>query len=121
VSHFHVTKTRTMGNGTMTERVGLAWATQSEAEIMAGQHQTLMPGKFEVDGPCDCPAELNIESANRLLGTLQRQTAEILARQRDYGMHDPGCDKRKAEKHYAQHPDYSPAGPGPVCNCWLAE
>lgn len=121
MSHYHVTKTRSMGNGAITERIGLAWATATEAEIMAQRHAAMMPGSFQVDGPCNCPAELNPESTNRLLGTLQAQVEQILARQRDYGMHDPGCDKRKAEKHYAKHPDYSPAGPGPVCDCWLAE
>lgn len=118
MSHFHVQKTRTMGNGTMTERVGLAWATQSEAEIMAERHARMMPGSFQVDGPCDCPAELNIESANRLLGTLQRQIAEILARQRAYRMHDPNCLGFHAQ---LQEKFSGRAAKDGDCNCWLAE
>lgn len=47
----------------------------------------------------------------------QEQTAQILARQREYGMHDPGCDEREVEKANAHGGAYYLPKP---CNCWLA-
>lgn len=41
----------------------------------------------------------------------------IEARQREYGMHDPGCDERAIERANAQGGPYYLPRP---CNCWLA-
>lgn len=49
---------------------------------------------------------------------LWKWCAELEARQRAYGMHDPGCPWLQEEKHYAKFFDYMPASRSD-CNCWL--
>jgi len=120
MTHYHLVKNRTTGNSSMSERIGAAWATEAEAQIMADREQMMTANsvKFSVDGPCPCPAPLNPESASRLLGRLQEQNEQILARQRDYGMHDPGCPTRLHEKSRKGTDMW--LGEPPDCECWLA-
>lgn len=55
------------------------------------------------------------------LGDLRARLDAIEARQRDYGMHDPGCPERTEEKHLAKHFENWPTIPRPKCTCWLSK
>jgi hypothetical protein len=49
--------------------------------------------------------------------TLEERLAAIEARQREYGMHDPGCKARAVERSNAHGLSYYNPEP---CNCWLS-
>jgi hypothetical protein len=118
MSHYHVERVTTTSNSSLTERVGRPWATWPEANIAVDRLRmvsAVRDGKYQVGDLCHCPAELNAESATRLLSSLHDRVQRIEARQRAYGQHDPDCQSDPIVK-----PGFNNLLPKKPCSCWLS-
>jgi hypothetical protein len=64
------------------------------------------------------PANIPPDPPSRTTSSILDRLANIEARQRDYGMHNPGCPVRRTEVAQASTDVYLIAGD---CDCWLSE